>query len=364
MWRHFLNIFRYLLVLSAILCALHLNLNHRIAFGQTPAPTPPTTQSTDENKPEPAGPDVSIKIIGPDAPLRIADKTNVSIELTHSSTYVFEGIAPTPANNARMRLNKQDHTSQTLPTGEIVQRFDYEVQMMATGRFYFKSMTFTLIDGNKKPRTIDSPTLGIKVSPTLDAKPEDAEPRPPRGPLQILEADPRPYYIGAGLLVILLLIPGFIHAWRRRKALRDAVEAAGIPRLPPWEEAKERMAALREANLVERDERLFCFELSDIFRDYLVRRYALSAPELTSSEILQQLRALAWAEGTHLSRIENILLDCDLVKFARFNPGADQSLRLLAETDTLLDLTQPPPEPATPAEGIPETPIDSKKGGD
>lgn len=261
-----------------------------------------------------------------------------------------------------MRLNKQDHTTQTLSTGEILQRFDYEVQMMATGLFYFKSMTFTLIDDQKKPRTIDSPTLSIKVSPTLDAKPEDAEPRPPRGPLQILEADPRPYYIGAGLLVILLLIPGFIHAWRRRKALRDAVEAAGIPRLPPWEEAKERMAALREANLVERDERLFCFELSDIFRDYLVRRYALSAPELTSAEILQQLRTLAWAEGTHLSRIENILLDCDLVKFARFNPGADQSLRLLIETDTLLDLTQPSPEPPTPPEGTPETPIDSTEG--
>jgi hypothetical protein len=80
-------------------------------------------------------------------------------------------------------------------------------------------------------------------------------------------------------------------------------------------------------------------------RDYLVRRYNLSAPELTTTELMQQLKAQAWVEGESggalLGRLEALMLDCDLVKFARFNPPTTQALRGIEEAEALLTLTKP-----------------------
>jgi hypothetical protein len=316
---------------------------------------------------EPVGDEVKATVTAPDAPLRIADRFWVTVQIERPSAYTILD-APMPFHGARLRLLDQRHSVEERPGDRVLETFEYQMQVMATGRFYFRPMTFSLEvgkaeDGAPIHKALRTPLASVKVASTLDGSPKDAEPRGAQGPLVILEPDPRPYYIGAGVLGALLLGLGLAYGWRRRRALAAAAGVAEAPRLPPWEEATGRLLALREANLAAEDVRLFHFELSDIMRDYLVRRYQLSAPELTSTELIQQLKAQPWVEGESggalLARMEGLLLDCDLVKFARFNPPVEQALRGIIEADQLLEVTKPvelPQAPEAPLDGEPPTP--------
>lgn len=126
---------------------------------------------------------------------------------------------------------------------------------------------------------------------------------------------------------------------------------------PPHLRAKRRIeAALRFLS----DPKLFCSEVSDALRWYLEERFRLRAPERTTEEFLNDLQRTTHLSDAQKQTLASFLEECDLVKFARFEPH-EEALRRLRETalrlvdETAYDLAttvaqtpsaKPPPLPA------------------
>jgi hypothetical protein len=129
--------------------------------------------------------------------------------------------------------------------------------------------------------------------------------KPPLAPVW----DPSLLWWGAGALALLLLGVAAWLLWRRRKA-----KARAVPPLAPHEIAARELDALGAA--LDLSAREFYFRLSTVFRGYLEAGFALKALEMTSEELLPQLKALP-ADAALQAEAKTFLRNADPVKYAR-----------------------------------------------
>src|SRR5919109_5074610 len=94
------------------------------------------------------------------------------------------------------------------------------------------------------------------------------------------------WLIAAALLLVAAVLA--IREIRRRRALRSA---PAVPPPTPEEEAMARLVALKQRRPWDRGlGRAAVFELSEILRAYLGRRFRFDALDLTTEELLFELR--------------------------------------------------------------------------
>jgi hypothetical protein len=155
-----------------------------------------------------------------------------------------------------------------------------------------------------------------------------------------------------GALVLALLAAWLWRRWRRRQAA-----PAPVIVIPPHVRARDRLrAALEWLGQPER----FCVLVSDTIRVYLEERFELRAPERTTEEFLEELQRSPLLSLSQKRSLADFLMRCDLVKFARYEPGEpelrelyDAAVRLVEETEPSL---APPLEPAGPGAAAPAAP--------
>jgi hypothetical protein len=87
------------------------------------------------------------------------------------------------------------------------------------------------------------------------------------------------------------------------------------------------------------DPRAFAIAVSDAVRVYLEERFTLRAPERTTEEFLRDLQKTSALTPQQKASLAAFLEQCDLVKFARFEPPEsalrelhESALRLVHET--------------------------------
>lgn len=107
--------------------------------------------------------------------------------------------------------------------------------------------------------------------------------------------------------------------------------------IPPHRRAKER---LRGATELLSDPYAFCSLVSDVIRVYLEERFNLQAPDRTTEEFLAELRDGTQLKEEHKVLLENFLMKCDLVKFAREEPTDPELRGLLEAALRLVDETR------------------------
>jgi len=119
--------------------------------------------------------------------------------------------------------------------------------------------------------------------------------------------------------------------------------------IPPHVRARQR---LEEALALLGRPREFCILVSDTIRAYLEERFNFHAPERTTEEFLNELRATNLLSPDQKESLGGFLQRCDLVKFARYEPGERElrdlhqaALRLVEETEPVA--AQPDTTPAT-----------------
>ena len=127
-----------------------------------------------------------------------------------------------------------------------------------------------------------------------------------------------PYLIG-----ILIFVAVLVYAYRRRpKRVREASEPPP-PVVPPDVWAMQQLDALTAERLWQRgDVKGHYSRLTDIFRDYLERRYRIHAREQTTAEIMRQLAGLH-LDTQVVGDVAQLLEVADYVKFAKADPGVD-----------------------------------------
>lgn len=104
--------------------------------------------------------------------------------------------------------------------------------------------------------------------------------------------------------------------WQRRKA-NVPVE----PPVPAHIRAKQKLA---EALALIAQPKPFCILVSDTVRLYLEERFDFDAPERTTEEFLRELGGTELLSPDQKESLGRFLESCDLVKFAKYEPGEPQ----------------------------------------
>ena len=150
------------------------------------------------------------------------------------------------------------------------------------------------------------------------------------------------------LAVIVLVVVGWLvwRSWRKKKATPKPEII-----IPPHQRARKKLA---EALELIGQPRPFCIAVSDTIRVYLEERFEFHAPDRTTEEFLHELRATMLLTIDQKGSLEAFLSVCDMVKFARYEPGPKE-LQVLHESATrLIDETEPQPDPVgAPGASVP-----------
>jgi len=110
------------------------------------------------------------------------------------------------------------------------------------------------------------------------------------------------------------------------------------PRISPEQKAHQQLDAALRLLL---EPKLFCSTVSDAVRVYLEDRFAFRAPERTTDEFLLELQKSSRLNDGQKQSLAGFLEQCDLVKFARFEPAETELKQLHSVAHQLVDETRP-----------------------
>ncbi|MDB6065245.1 MAG: hypothetical protein JWR26_1453 [Pedosphaera sp.] len=146
-----------------------------------------------------------------------------------------------------------------------------------------------------------------------------------------------------GTLIVIAVIAAAWFAWRYwRQQLSQPVL---VPVIPPHERARQK---LQEALPMISQPRPFCVLVSDTIRLYLEERFNFRAPERTTEEFLHELKATNLLLPDQKQSVGDFLSICDMVKFARYEPGQPELEALHGSAVRLIDETEPEPVVSDP----------------
>ena len=113
------------------------------------------------------------------------------------------------------------------------------------------------------------------------------------------------------------------------------------PPLPAHEEAFAALERLRVMHLCQEGKhKLYYSTLTDILRAYIVRRFEVSAMEMTSDEIIEAMRGVDIPSKSAID-LTMILREADLVKFAKAVPESEESEAAMRAAWEFVDATKP-----------------------
>jgi len=139
-----------------------------------------------------------------------------------------------------------------------------------------------------------------------------------------------------GALIIAALV--IVILWLLLKKSKPQI--AMPPPLPAHIRAKNR---LQQALALIGQPKPFVIAVSDAARAYLEERFRFHAPERTTEEFLRELRATDRLLPDQKESLGNFLASCDLVKFAKYEPGENELRELHGSALRLVEETEPRP---------------------
>ena len=187
---------------------------------------------------------------------------------------------------------------------------------------------------------IPPPAPAQTVATTNDIRPI----KPP-----VVVADPWTWVFWiAGVLIALGVLVAILFLLLKKQKRR-----AFVPPLPPHARARMKLEA---ALLLINEPRAFAIAVSDAMRVYLEERFQLRAPERTTEEFLRDLQKTSALTAPQKESLSAFLDQCDLMKFARFEPTEaalrelhESALRLVHETQHDLTPAMSPAPPPLPS---------------
>jgi hypothetical protein len=146
--------------------------------------------------------------------------------------------------------------------------------------------------------------------------------------------------LALGAIVALAILAWYL--WQKQR--RQVAVAPPVPaHIRARQKLDEALAHIAEA-------KVFCTLVSDTIRVYLEERFDFHAPERTTEEFLYELRGTNLLLPDQKESLGEFLKRCDLVKFARYEPGQPELRDLRESALRLVEETEPQPEPVAMAE--------------
>lgn len=145
--------------------------------------------------------------------------------------------------------------------------------------------------------------------------------------------------LGVGLLAALVLAVIYLVLKKKNKGYfftPPEVLPAHVRAIQSLDKLKAEKIGLQEGR-----EKEFYTKIVDILRIYLAERYGIKAPEMTSGEILNEIRKLSDADSVY-ENLKQILSVADLVKFAKYKPYPDENDLSLMNAYLFVNQTREP----------------------
>ncbi|MDE2654516.1 MAG: hypothetical protein OXI71_11975 [Gemmatimonadota bacterium] len=188
-------------------------------------------------------------------------------------------------------------------------------------------------DGTVRTLLTDPFRIGVE-SVGLD---ESGEIRDIKGPLSLAR---NWWTVVPWVLLVAALVAGayYLHRRRRNRPSTAAPRPAPPPR-PFHVVALEQLDELEASSLLERGQvKAYHIRISEIIRAYVEGQLEVPALEMTTREVVYGLRRASMSRAITGS-FRSFLARCDLVKFAKWRPGADESGELMGVARSLVAMT-------------------------
>ncbi len=164
-------------------------------------------------------------------------------------------------------------------------------------------------------------------------KPQAVLPRPPIWP----------WILASILGAVLLFFAGrwAWKKWRQRQRGGPEEDIEPVDDRPPEDIAYEELARIATLDLPTQQAFKHHYTLvTDCIRVYIEGLYDIPAPDLTTWELMPQLRRGA-INGEALTQLRALLEEADLVKFAKYHPSVQQARAILDQATHIVDITKP-----------------------
>ena len=210
---------------------------------------------------------------------------------------------------------QQQLTLMTFDTGQI--------QLPAVGLTYARSFEDPMrMKAFTEPIDLYATTI---VVDTLQPYKPIVEPI--AAPIQMKEVYP-------WILAVLLLTLAVFGIWYWRKHRKTKVDADGNivrgPVIPPYDKAVDDLKRLREEKMWQSGKvKEYFSSLTDIAREYIEGQFGVNAVEMTTDDILTEIRPLHFKKET-FDKLKDTMEVADLVKFAKYSAS-------MLESDTALN---------------------------
>jgi len=136
-----------------------------------------------------------------------------------------------------------------------------------------------------------------------------------------------------GALALAVILYG-LWRWRQKRA-------AQIPFTPPLAAHVRAKLKLQEALALLAQPKPFIIAVSGTVRLYLEERFSFRAPERTTEEFLHELQRTDLLTRDQKDSLGEFLQSCDLVKFAKYEPGEAELRELHGSALRLVEETEP-----------------------
>lgn len=252
----------------------------------------------------------------------IGDIIKYTVKVTADTNLVVDSLV-VGANLGMFEIKDYVPRTSQVSNGMRTSIESFDITTFTTGDYQIPPITIKYSSATGELGSITTDAIQIKVNSLLTGE-EGEDIKPLRGPKDFESKIPI-WMIAAGAA----LLVGILVFWYLYRRASKPIDLGGEPednRLP-WEIALEELNALKASDLVAKGEyKLYYLRLSEIFRAYLERRYGIAALERTTYEIIGEFRGLA-LDKQEEEIIHRFLDECDLVKFAKYDPTPEDITR-------------------------------------
>lgn len=278
--------------------------------------------------------EVSVKVEADRAFATIGDRINFRVTAIHKSDITVLEI------NARDVLGDfeiKDVTDFSTRENSVIREGkNYVITTYQLGEFVIRpfSISYRLIGGEVK-KVLTTP-LYVTIESVDKQKDPNSDIRGVKGVRPIEATAWRWFMLALPALGITIFL--FWYVRKRQIAQTSNPE----PLLSPQDEAYQALNKLRHSDFIRKGQvKLYFFRLSEILRRYFERRYQIRALESTTYELMKELEDAETKETVAI--IDGALSFCDLVKFAKYDPGATEVLNVSNQAKLIVDRTKQEP---------------------
>lgn len=222
--------------------------------------------------------------------------------------------------------------AKSLSNGDHEVGLQIQLVIYKTGDYSIPAMEVELIQKSGKREVVSSEPIKIKVESVLTGQKQELKELKTQAEIT---PDYRPFLLLlAALASAVFLIYWLITTLKKR---RKAAVAEVRDNRSPEQIARDAIQTLLSRRLVEQGLlKQFYLELSEIVKRYLGQKLNILSLERTTEEFTHDLRN-ASLPASDFGRIREFLVECDLVKFAKYHPSPEEIQNILAQAIQLID---------------------------